>query len=153
MLRLHLVALPNWPKLKLSERTSLEIWQSWTKSKEPLLLETSTPHQERELNSWEPNSLELSEQDSQLIKKPSKFSKFKKENKTSHSESLVLKLEWCLDYLNFNILSIIGSAYFFTFFINLFQFLKFIWFDKKFNLTIKKYGKYLQIRRGSGQSI
>ena len=107
MLRLHLVALPNWPKLKLSERTSLEIWQSWTKSKEPLLLETSTPHQERELNSWEPNSPELSEQDSQLIKKPSKFSKFKKENKTSHSESLVLKLEWCLDYLNFNILSII----------------------------------------------
>ena len=109
MLRHHQVAQPNWPKLKQSERTSQEIWQFWTKSKEPLLLETSISIQAKELNSWEPNSQELSEQDFQLIKNPSKFLKSKRENKTSHLETLDLELEWFFDYLNFNILFILWS--------------------------------------------
>ena len=115
MLRLHHVALLSWLKLKLSERTLLEIWQFWIKSKELHLLVIFMPLQEKELNSSELNLPELSEQNFQLTKKPNKSSKSKRENKTSHLESLDLEPEWLLDYLNFNIWLIFGVFFFFDY--------------------------------------
>ena len=83
------VALPSWLKSKPSERTSPEILPFSTKSKEPLWPATFIKTHPEELNSLELNSPEPSEPDSAPTKKPSKFLRSKKDNKTSLSESTV----------------------------------------------------------------
>jgi hypothetical protein len=91
MLRPHLVAQPNWLKLELSERTSPETLPFSTKSKELLWLESSIKTQPEELSSLEPSLPEPSETDSASTKRPSKFSRSKKDKRTSHSETTDLE--------------------------------------------------------------
>ena len=91
MLRPHLVALPSWLKLELSERTSPETLLFSTKSKEPLLLEASIKTHQDELSSLEPSLPEPSELDSASTKRPDKFSRSKRDKRTSPSESTALE--------------------------------------------------------------
>lgn len=89
MPRPHQVALPSWLKSEPSERTSPETLPFSTKSKEPLWLVTYIKTHPEEPNSLEPNSPEPSEIDSASTKRPDKFSRSKKDNKTSPSEGTV----------------------------------------------------------------